>query len=399
MAKREILILPDQRLRLKSEPVGAIDKEIRALVEDMFETMYDAPGIGLAAIQIGFVLDDGALSFDPAAAAANGRGLREVGCSERFGPGYRETAGGRSSDEIRAALEAGEIEALILADVDPVREFDDPEGWKRALSAAKFTLSISMFAGASAQASDVHLPAEGHAEKEGTVTHPDGRLQRVRPSVPHPGAVRPIWQALSELSARLGDDPGAGSAGEVFDAVAADVPLYAGISVDDIGGMGLRWQDRNELALDAPPLPAGSAAAEAAGATGDGLRVGTYRDLWADYVAEENPALRFLAPVQTLELNPADAERLGFEHGQAVEVSGGGHSLLATVGLRERMLAGTAFLARGTAADPAGALAGAVTITVAPAPEPEPEPAAAGAEAGEEAPPALVVTKREPVSW
>lgn len=53
MAKRDILILPDQRLRLKSEPIGAIDKEVRALVNDMFETMYDAPGIGLAAIQIG----------------------------------------------------------------------------------------------------------------------------------------------------------------------------------------------------------------------------------------------------------------------------------------------------------------------------------------------------------
>jgi len=53
MAKRDILILPDKRLRLKSEPVGAIDKAIRALVDDMFETMYDAPGIGLAAIQIG----------------------------------------------------------------------------------------------------------------------------------------------------------------------------------------------------------------------------------------------------------------------------------------------------------------------------------------------------------
>jgi len=53
MAKRDILIIPDKRLRLKSEPVGAIDKEVRALVDDMFETMYDAPGIGLAAIQIG----------------------------------------------------------------------------------------------------------------------------------------------------------------------------------------------------------------------------------------------------------------------------------------------------------------------------------------------------------
>jgi peptide deformylase len=53
MALRDILIIPDKRLRLKSEPVTAIDKSIRALVDDMFETMYAAPGIGLAAIQVG----------------------------------------------------------------------------------------------------------------------------------------------------------------------------------------------------------------------------------------------------------------------------------------------------------------------------------------------------------
>jgi len=53
MALRDILIIPDKRLRMKSEPVKTLDKEIRALIEDMFETMYAAPGIGLAAIQIG----------------------------------------------------------------------------------------------------------------------------------------------------------------------------------------------------------------------------------------------------------------------------------------------------------------------------------------------------------
>ncbi len=53
MAVRDILILPDKRLRLKSEPVAAVDKTLRKLVDDMFETMYAAPGIGLAAIQIG----------------------------------------------------------------------------------------------------------------------------------------------------------------------------------------------------------------------------------------------------------------------------------------------------------------------------------------------------------
>ena len=53
MAVREIIKLPDKRLRLVSEPVKRIDAGIRKLVEDMFETMYAAPGIGLAGVQVG----------------------------------------------------------------------------------------------------------------------------------------------------------------------------------------------------------------------------------------------------------------------------------------------------------------------------------------------------------
>jgi peptide deformylase len=53
MALRDIIILPDKRLRSVSKAVAAIGDEVRALVVDMFETMYDAPGIGLAAIQVG----------------------------------------------------------------------------------------------------------------------------------------------------------------------------------------------------------------------------------------------------------------------------------------------------------------------------------------------------------
>jgi peptide deformylase len=56
MALRDILILPDRRLRLASKPVKEITDEIRSLVEDMFATMYKAPGIGLAAIQVGVPL-------------------------------------------------------------------------------------------------------------------------------------------------------------------------------------------------------------------------------------------------------------------------------------------------------------------------------------------------------
>ena len=53
MAIREIIEVPDPRLKTVSKPVEAFDGELKTLVEDMFETMYDAPGIGLAAIQIG----------------------------------------------------------------------------------------------------------------------------------------------------------------------------------------------------------------------------------------------------------------------------------------------------------------------------------------------------------
>jgi peptide deformylase len=53
MTKRDIIILPDPRLRLVSEPVAVVDDGIRQLADDMLDTMYEAPGIGLAAIQIG----------------------------------------------------------------------------------------------------------------------------------------------------------------------------------------------------------------------------------------------------------------------------------------------------------------------------------------------------------
>ena len=53
MAIREIITIPDKRLRLVSEPIGKIDDSVRKLVAEMFEAMYDAPGIGLAAIQLG----------------------------------------------------------------------------------------------------------------------------------------------------------------------------------------------------------------------------------------------------------------------------------------------------------------------------------------------------------
>ena len=55
MSVREILILPDPLLRKVAEPVEQFDDELKKTVADMFETMYDAPGVGLAGPQIGYM--------------------------------------------------------------------------------------------------------------------------------------------------------------------------------------------------------------------------------------------------------------------------------------------------------------------------------------------------------
>jgi NADH-quinone oxidoreductase subunit G len=303
-------------------------------------------------------------------AATNARGLREVGVVPTAGPGYSEVPAGKDASEIRRSLDSGSLSAVVLAELDPVRLLPEAEQWRAALAAAEFVVAFSMFEDGSTAHADVVFPAESYAEKDGTVTHPDGRLQRLRPVIPHPDQVRIGWEVLVELSAALGHELGLDTGPMVLDEIGREVPFYAGITHEEIGGTGVRWQDRDAAsALPKAPGKPEPRAAEAAAAPGaDRLRLGTYRDLWAAEVTERSPALRFLAPRQTLELAPADAERLGVGHGEEAEVSSNGTSVSARVAVRSRMRAGAAFLISGTEEDNANALA-ADEVEIAPAAE------------------------------
>ncbi|ACL71294.1 peptide deformylase [Thioalkalivibrio sulfidiphilus] len=108
MAKLEILHFPDPRLRKRAVPVDKVDDEIRRLVDDMFETMYDAPGIGLAATQVNvqrqvIVIDvsennDQPLVFiNPEILDRVGEEEMQEGCLSV--PGYFETV--RRADRVR----------------------------------------------------------------------------------------------------------------------------------------------------------------------------------------------------------------------------------------------------------------------------------------------------------
>jgi NADH-quinone oxidoreductase subunit G len=231
-------------------------------------------------------------------------------------------------------------------------------------------ITISCFDDASTKAASIVFPGETHAEKDGTVTHPDGRLQRMRPSVPRPGEVRPVWLVLTELAALLGDETGIDSPREALAAITESVPFYAGITPEEIGGGGVRWQERDAGAGWAPsgdgsPDAVPTVREGSGGPSTDGaLRLGTYRDLWASEVTERNAALRFLIPHQRVELAPVDAERLGVGSGDEVVVRSNGTSVSARVAISERMRPGAAFLIEGTVEDNANAFDGARTVEI-----------------------------------
>jgi NADH-quinone oxidoreductase subunit G len=294
----------------------------------------------------------------------NGRGLREVGCSPALGPGLTDAEPGMTADRARDSAARGEIAAFYLLNCDPVRELHEGEHWDDALGKAAFVVAHAQFLGASAERhADVVFPAESYAEKEGTVTHPDGRLQRVRPAIGRPGEVRMEWRVLVDLGSLLGLDlAGHVTAAAVSAEIAAHSPIYRGITLDEIGGRGVRWQERDEsrsasaelfgpVAFSDPEEP------RTAPRPGDGqLRLATRRDLWASWETERSPSLRFLRPSQELVVNPLDAERLGIARGDRAVVSSNGSGVEAQVALRESVKPGTCLLTEATAEDNANAL-------------------------------------------
>ncbi|MGH2858631.1 MAG: molybdopterin oxidoreductase family protein, partial [Solirubrobacteraceae bacterium] len=303
-------------------------------------------------------------------AGANGRGLREAGAVPDAGPGYADLDGpsGRDAAQIGAAAADGELTALHLFAVDPVRDLPGRATWERALgSAALVVAHASVLTEGLREHANVIFPAESHAEKEGTLVHPDGRLQRMRIAIAHPGEVRAGWAVLAEIARRCGLDTGAQRSEDVFRQLVDAVPAYEGLTLEEVGGRGVRWPERPQAAAYArgvgtlvslgPPEP-GAAARSGPGAPlqNGSLRLGTYRPIWASPECEVSPALKFLIPGQQVELSPGDAQRLGIADGSQVSVSSNGTRLSATAVIRTGVPDGSAFLADGLARDSANAL-------------------------------------------
>jgi NADH-quinone oxidoreductase subunit G len=162
--------------------------------------------------------------------------------------------------------------------------------------------------------------------------------------------------------------------------------MYAGLTLEELGGGGVRWPQREQ----AGALPAPSAVKPAAPrkpralakARGGKLISGSYRSIWAGPEVAASPALAFLHPHQRVEISPADARRLGLADGVEMAVADAtGTQIRARVTVRDAIPAGSAFLQRAIATDSAERLRGEtieiVAIADPPAAPPDADPAVA----------------------
>jgi NADH-quinone oxidoreductase subunit G len=365
-AGAEIVVLYGERL-LDGGGAGAL----LALADAL--GLADTPGAGLIGIP----------------EAANGRGLREAGLLPDAGPGYRDPQleGGRHTPAIAEALRAGELVALYLLEVDPLRDLPDRGGWEEALEHASTVIAHAAFlTDGIRDHATVVFPAEAAAEKEGTVTHPDGRVQRLRPAIARQGEVRAGWSILAELAARLRPDDGAAPAIRaaamasklLFDAVG----VYSGLTLEELAGKGVRWPERPQAALlpapSAPPAVRAPRALPDAQASASKLVLGSYRSIWSAPEVLHSPALAFLHPHQRVEISPADAAALGLRDGVAMLVRDEhGAGVQAQIAVRDGVPAGRALLQRALPHESAELLSGGtVEIVAIPDPPPLPDPLA-----------------------
>ncbi|HEX4673593.1 MAG TPA: molybdopterin-dependent oxidoreductase, partial [Solirubrobacteraceae bacterium] len=329
------------------EQIGAAAGGLLALADAL--GLADREGAGLLEIPSG----------------ANGRGLREAGVLPNAGPGYSDLdVTGLDAAGIAKGAEEGEITALYLLQTDPIRDLPDAARWNRAMHRAGLVVAhASVLTEGIQEHANVVFPAESYAEKEGTVVHPDGRLQRLRSAIAHPGDVRAGWSVVADIAKRAGVDLQVLTSPMAFAQLAAAVPFYEGITLDEIAGRGVRWPARAE----ASAMPAGerlvpdepktaAAASLRAGAGNGGLKLGRYRPIWASPEVEISPALHYTIAHQQIELAPEDAGRLGITNGETIEVSQNGTRLHGRATIRTGVPAGVAFLAEGIAADSANLL-------------------------------------------
>ncbi len=193
----------------------------------------------------------------------NVQGACDMAALPDYLPGYQSPKNGDVREKFREAwgveppTEAGltltemvnqcgeRVKAIFVVGENPMLSDPDLNHAEEQLRSLDFLAVSELFMSETAELADVVLPACSFAEKDGTYTATDRRVQRVRKALEPLGDSKPDWWIIQELSRRMGYDMSYGSPSEIMDEVALVAPIYGGVSFSRLESEDLRWPCRD----------------------------------------------------------------------------------------------------------------------------------------------------------
>lgn len=244
-------------------------------------------------------------------------------------------AGGLGAQEMLKAAAAGSLSALYVIAEDPLSSYPDRRKVEAALDKVPFLVVQDIFLSPTARQADVVFPAASFAEKEGTFTNAERRIQRVRQGVPLPGEAKTDYAIFEQLIARFGKQVSYTGPAAVF----AAIPAYAEIDYAAIGAHGFVWGGETLKVSKRKVVPvAGGKGVDAPFQliTGSALyHSGT--------VSTRAKGPLAVVPSAYVEFGRADASALGIKEGDIVTLKAGGAELKLPAKIDVRLPKGVLF--------------------------------------------------------
>jgi formate dehydrogenase alpha subunit len=269
---------------------------------------------------------------------------------------------GLTTIEIGNAAGRGEIKGMYIMGENPLMSDPDLHAAREHFQNLDFLVVQDIFMTETAAIADVVLPASSWAEKDGTYTNTDRRVQRVRPVLPLPGNAREDWVITADISSRMGFDLGVKNTADIFDEIARVTPSHAGLShlrLDREGG--IRWPSLSPedpgaqwLFGERFPTDDGRATMHAVDWR-ESIEIpdsqypfifNTGRVLyhWHTGSMTRRSRLEDAYPEPLIEISPEDADQLGISKSGRVRVSTRRGSVEARVWITRRVAAGTLYM-------------------------------------------------------
>lgn len=267
---------------------------------------------------------------------------------------------GRTIVELMNAAHDGDIKGLLVMGENPMLSDPDLSHAKESLKNLEFLVVQDIFLNETADFADVVLPSACFAEKDGTFTNTERRVQRVRKAIDPPGEAKPDWEIISELATRMGYTMNYASADEIMNEINELTPSYGGITYERIENEGLQWPCPNEehpgtRYLHKDQFTRGRGLFHAVEYIAPAelpddeypYILSTGRVLYHYHTGTMSRRTKGLVerfPESLVEINPRDAEKLGIREGETVKVTSRRGSVQVKAQVTERAPAGTVFM-------------------------------------------------------